>query len=143
MDLLYGYVIKRDHVHACECLPCISSNAGLLVSLDNGDKLITMHVMLVALSVEVTIILRVDLRMPFCSSRTIAVPAPIFCPLASQAKPFAIAVQLNSATSVSDMFTDCGGIMISSVGSAKCCTPTNLIYTYLHFVLILMPLNSA
>ena len=79
-----------------------------------------MHVMLVALSVEVTIILRVDLRMPFGSSCTIiAVPAPICCPLASQAKPFAVAVQVNSATSLSDMFKDCGGIVISLVASAK------------------------
>ena len=77
-----------------------------------------MHVMLVALSVEVTVSLSVDLRMPFCSLLTgivIAIPAPICCPLASQAKPFAIAVQVNSATSLSDMFKDRGGIVISSV----------------------------
>ena len=116
-------------------LPCTSSSAGALVLLDNGELLIAVHVMLVALSVEVTFILKVDMVMPFDASTEIAcdmlVPIPLLSftstPLASQTNPLATPVQLSSATPLIETLTDCGGMMIpvqvnvtSDHGTADC-----------------------
>ena len=84
-------------------------------------RLIAVHVILVALSVDVTVILSVEIRM-FCVSFTSTVNminplslwSSICCPLASQAKLFATPVQLNSATTLPiETLTALGGIVIS------------------------------
>ena len=75
--------------------------------------------MFVALSVEVTVILNVNMRMFFCKFTNfigdITTPSPsLICrPLDSQYKLLATAVQLNSATLLIEILTALGGTVIS------------------------------
>ena len=77
-----------------------------------------MHVIFVALSVEDTAILSVDLRILIASFTAIVfmkIPSLVSSctSLASQTKLIATAVQVNSATSLIEEFTGCGEIVIS------------------------------
>ena len=122
--LLYGLLL----LVVLFIVPCTSSSTESLSSLVNGFRLTTTHVIFVSLSVEVTSTLSVDIRM-FCNSFTgafkIATSSSLLsncCPLAFQAKPFATAVQVNSATLLSDMFTGLGGIVMSAKHSENMIT---------------------
>ena len=78
--------------------------------------------MFVALSVEATVILSIDMRRP-CTSSTSKGTGVMKCfspldrsvPLAFQKKVFPIPVQLNSTSSLSETLTDFGGMVISRV----------------------------
>ena len=79
-----------------------------------------MHVMFVALSVEVTVNFNVAMRMLFGNFCVGVITTPgspfcICCPLDFQIKPLAAAVQLNSATSLIEILTDLGGMVISAL----------------------------
>ena len=78
------------------------------------------QVMLVASSVEDTVSSSVDLRMlsvPFTNTVVILTTSPssICCPLALQIMALATAVQVNSATSLAETLTACGGMVISAM----------------------------
>lgn len=78
--------------------------------------LMAVHVILVALSVEDTVMLSIDLRSPASSSFVIVDVSSLLsicAPLASQRKAFATAVQLKFATSLIEVLTGLGGITIS------------------------------
>ena len=103
-------------------IPCTSSSTESLSSLVNGSRLTTTHVIFVSLSVEVTSTLSVDIRMlsnSFTGAFKITTSSLLSncCPLAFQAKPFATAVQVNSATLLSDMLTGFGGTVMSAIFS--------------------------
>ena len=72
---------------------------------------------------EITVILNVDMRILSDSftgtSGVMVIPSPlsICCPLAFQVKLFAMPVQLNSATLLIEILTDCGGIVMSVKGT--------------------------
>ena len=70
------------------------------------------HVMLVALSVEDTGTLKVDLRI---LSTIVAISSIIIIPLACQIMLLATAVQLNSATPLIETLSARGGIVISEI----------------------------
>ena len=75
--------------------------------------------MFVALSVEVTFILKVDMvdaPTEITCDMSVSTPSSFTStPLASQTKPLATPVQLNSATPLSEMLTDCGELVTSAV----------------------------
>ena len=103
-------------------IPCTNSSAGSLSSLDSGDTLMTKHVILfVTLSTIDAVNCNVDIRMPCVWFTTIADGIVIVSPLFIKCIPFAfhvntsaVPVQLNSATPLSEIFTECGGVMISA-----------------------------
>ena len=103
-------------------IPCTSSNAGSLsLLIENGLSFITVHVMFVALSVEATVTLNVDILRP-CTPSTnkggamnFFPPLDSSVPLAFQKKVLPIPVQLNSASPLSEILTDFGGTVISII----------------------------
>ena len=105
--------------HAFYTIPCTSSSAGSLSSLDIGSRRKAIHVMFVELLTETTAILNVDIRMLRFSftgiSGVMVTPSPlsICCPLVYQVKPLATAVQLNSTTLLIEVLTARGGMVIS------------------------------
>ena len=104
-------------------IPCTNSNAGSLSSLDSGDRLKAIHVILilVTLSTIEAVNWNVDIRMPCVWFTTICGGITTVSPLFTSSISFAFhinisaePVQLNSATPLSEIFTDCGGVMISA-----------------------------
>ena len=79
--------------------------------------------MLVALSVEDTVSLRVDVRIfttPFCNNFVfIVIPVPFpysnCCPFEFQVMVLPTAVQVNSATALMEALTARGGMVISAI----------------------------
>ena len=104
--------------------PCTSSNAGSLSLLieTTGLSFTAVQVMFVTLSVEATLTLSIDMRRP-CTSSTNEGAGAMKCfspldscvPLAFQKKVFPIPVQLNSASPLSEILTDFGGMVISRI----------------------------
>ena len=91
------------------CLPCTRSSAGSLSLLGGGKGLTAVHVMLV-LSKEVNAVsFNLDKYMPCAIGiNVIFCPLLISTPLVLQTMLSLLAVQLNSATSLSETLTDCG-----------------------------------
>ena len=99
-------------------VPCTSNSAWSLASLDGGVWLTAIHVIFVALSVEDTAILNVDVRIfsaLFTAAVSMTTPSLLSSctSLAFQTKPFANAVQLNPASPFTEVLIGCGGIVIS------------------------------
>ena len=130
-----NFHVKRMAIY----IPCTSSNAGLLsLLIENGFSFITVHVMFVALSVEATLTLSIDMRRPCTSSTSNGTsvkkyfsPLDSSVPLAFQKKVFPIPVQLNSASPLSEILIDFGGMVISRIKIAyillSCIKETNLL----------------
>ena len=123
-------------------LPCTSISTGSLSAIVNVTDFICLmanvavQVILVVSLVEVTVSLSVDMRM-FCAPFTNAFvilttfPSSICCPLVCQIKVLATAVQLNSATSLTETLTARGGMVIPAMRYNSVFTTDN------HRVLIL------
>ena len=101
-------------------LPCTSSSTGSLTSLDNnGIILKAVQVMFAALSIEIIVILNIEMRMFSFTAKVVITtlsPSSICCPLALQVMLLATAVQVNSATPdpLTEILTARGGIVISA-----------------------------
>ena len=124
---VYRYMTTCIH-YTRKHLPCTSSSTGSLSDIDNtGGSIreilmanVAEQVILVVSSIEVTVSLSVDMRI-FCVLFTNAFvilttsPSSICCPLVCQVKVLATAVQLNSATSLTETLTARGGMVIPAM----------------------------
>ena len=73
--------------------------------------------MFAALSIEIIVILNIEMRMFSFTAKVVITtlsPSSICCPLALQVMLLATAVQVNSATPLTEILTARGGIVISA-----------------------------